>query len=204
MRDMLVAGASGYVLKDSDGDEILYAVRQAVTGGGGTLPRSHADRDRGAHRGARARAPTHPTARDRPGGAARAGGATARADLTARPRAADARHRHPRHGPDAGQGNRAPGGPLARSSRASSTARNGLARLVQRFEAAVEAGPHRVGRRGARSRARSPRRDRVVVEAPDGPAMASLNRTAAHARSSRSSSRTRWRSPPPTLRSSSP
>jgi signal transduction histidine kinase len=33
VRDMLVAGASGYVLKDSDGDQILEAVRQAATGG---------------------------------------------------------------------------------------------------------------------------------------------------------------------------
>jgi signal transduction histidine kinase len=38
VRDMLVAGASGYVLKDSDGDEILHAVRQAVTGGGVISP----------------------------------------------------------------------------------------------------------------------------------------------------------------------
>ena len=38
VRDMLVAGASGYVLKDSDGDEILTAVRQAVTGGGVLSP----------------------------------------------------------------------------------------------------------------------------------------------------------------------
>ena len=34
VRDMLVAGASGYVLKDSDGDEILNAVREAASGGG--------------------------------------------------------------------------------------------------------------------------------------------------------------------------
>ncbi len=33
VRDMLVAGASGYVLKDSDGDEILHAVMQAALGG---------------------------------------------------------------------------------------------------------------------------------------------------------------------------
>lgn len=41
--DMLVAGASGYVLKDSDGDEILRAVFQAAGGGGvlsaGVTPR---------------------------------------------------------------------------------------------------------------------------------------------------------------------
>lgn len=33
VRDMLVAGASGYVLKDSDGDQIVQAVRRAATGG---------------------------------------------------------------------------------------------------------------------------------------------------------------------------
>jgi two-component system sensor histidine kinase KdpD len=33
VRDMLVAGASGYVLKDSDGEEILKAVMQAAHGG---------------------------------------------------------------------------------------------------------------------------------------------------------------------------
>lgn len=34
VRGMLVAGASGYVLKDSDGDEILTAVSRAAVGGG--------------------------------------------------------------------------------------------------------------------------------------------------------------------------
>lgn len=34
VREMLVAGASGYVLKDSDGDDILNAVLQAAHGGG--------------------------------------------------------------------------------------------------------------------------------------------------------------------------
>ena len=38
VRDMLVAGASGYVLKDSDGDEILHAVRQAAAGRGVISP----------------------------------------------------------------------------------------------------------------------------------------------------------------------
>jgi signal transduction histidine kinase len=33
VRDMLVAGASGYVLKDSDGDEIVHAIRRAASGG---------------------------------------------------------------------------------------------------------------------------------------------------------------------------
>jgi signal transduction histidine kinase len=38
VRDMLVAGASGYVLKDSSGDEIVHAVREAATGGGVLSP----------------------------------------------------------------------------------------------------------------------------------------------------------------------
>ena len=38
VREMLVAGASGYVLKDSDGDEILNAVLQAAGGGGVLSP----------------------------------------------------------------------------------------------------------------------------------------------------------------------
>ncbi len=38
VREMLVAGASGYVLKDSDGDEILHAVLQAAGGGGVLSP----------------------------------------------------------------------------------------------------------------------------------------------------------------------
>lgn len=38
VRDMLVAGASGYVLKDSDGEEILHAVMQAAAGGGVISP----------------------------------------------------------------------------------------------------------------------------------------------------------------------
>jgi DNA-binding NarL/FixJ family response regulator len=38
VRDMLVAGASGYVLKDSDGDEIVNAIRRAATGGASLSP----------------------------------------------------------------------------------------------------------------------------------------------------------------------
>jgi two-component system sensor histidine kinase KdpD len=33
VREMLLAGASGYILKDSDGDEILHAVMEAAQGG---------------------------------------------------------------------------------------------------------------------------------------------------------------------------
>src|SRR5919197_1345910 len=38
VREMLVAGASGYVLKDSDGADILTAVAQAAAGGGVLSP----------------------------------------------------------------------------------------------------------------------------------------------------------------------
>ena len=40
VRDMLVAGASGYVLKDSDGDEIVHAIREAAAGGAVLSPQS--------------------------------------------------------------------------------------------------------------------------------------------------------------------
>jgi signal transduction histidine kinase len=38
VREMLVAGASGYVLKDSDGDSIVAAIREAAQGGGVISP----------------------------------------------------------------------------------------------------------------------------------------------------------------------
>jgi signal transduction histidine kinase len=38
VREMLVAGASGYVLKDSDGEDILNAITQAALGGGVLSP----------------------------------------------------------------------------------------------------------------------------------------------------------------------
>ena len=40
VRDMLVAGASGYVLKDSDGDEIIHAVRGGRRASPSSPPRS--------------------------------------------------------------------------------------------------------------------------------------------------------------------
>ena len=55
VREMLVAGASCYVLKDSDSDEIFHAIRQAARRRR-DLVRGHAPRDRRAHRGPRTRA----------------------------------------------------------------------------------------------------------------------------------------------------
>jgi signal transduction histidine kinase len=57
---------------------------------------------------------------------------------------------------------------------------NGLARLVHRFEAAVEAGLTEWADVVQVAREVAAGRDRVRVDAPEGPAMASLNRTAAH------------------------
>src|SRR5438093_307065 len=84
VREMLVAGASGYVLKDSDGDEILSAVLHPAPGGGVALspgpgrgqgwpvrrdaqPGRRAEDPRGA-RGERARVLTTRRGGDRPGG----------------------------------------------------------------------------------------------------------------------------------------
>jgi chemotaxis response regulator CheB len=71
VREMLVAGAAGYVLKDSDGDAIVHAVREAVSGGALLSPEvtpvvieeltDALDRER-----------RRPAARDGAGGAARA------------------------------------------------------------------------------------------------------------------------------------
>ena len=137
---MLVAGASGYVLKDTDGDEILARDPPGGHRGRRHLPRGHAHGDRGAHRGPRARTAAHPPARDRAGGAARTGRPAPRADLAARSRAPHAGHRDPGHGADAAEGHRPRGGTRRDPRTASSTGPNGLARLVHRFEAAVEAG----------------------------------------------------------------
>jgi two-component system sensor histidine kinase KdpD len=57
---------------------------------------------------------------------------------------------------------------------------NGLARLVHRFEAAVEAGLTEWADVVQVAREVAEQYERVEVDAPDQPAMASLNRTAAH------------------------
>ena len=110
VRDMLVAGASGYVLKDSDGDEILHAIRQAAAGGGVISPEVTPTRDREPHRGPRARTTPDPPVGDRPAGPAGAQRPAPRADLPARSRAPHPGHRDPGHGPDAVEGHRPGGG----------------------------------------------------------------------------------------------
>ena len=106
VRDMLVAGASGYVLKDSDGDEILTAVLQAASGGGVISPEvtpsvieeltEALERERRRARELEiAQEALHRTSR-----------AAARARLAAGSRAPDAGDRDPRDGADADQGRR--------------------------------------------------------------------------------------------------
>jgi signal transduction histidine kinase len=179
VRDMLVAGASGYVLKDSDGDEILHAVRQAHTGGGVLSPEvtptvieeltEALERERQrirqleiAQQALLERAARRHELISRLGHELRTpvtvilGMAQTLAKGTALPEER---------------------GPILESlvQRA-----NGLARLVHRFEAAVEAGLTEWADVVQVAREVAAGRDRVRVDAPEGPAMASLNRTAAH------------------------
>ena len=156
VRDMLVAGASGYVLKDSDGDEILNAVREAATGGGVISPQltpaiveeltEALERERRRTRQLeiaqealleRARTPS-------------------RAGLAPGPRAAHAGDRDPGHGPDArdrhcARGNaRGAPGPARRAG-----AGSGPARAAVRERPSRPASPS--GPTSSRSRGKSPR-----------------------------------------------
>jgi signal transduction histidine kinase len=179
VRDMLVAGASGYVLKDSDGDEILHAVRQAFTGGGVLSPEvtptvieeltEALERERRrtrqleiAQQALLERAARRHELISRLGHELRTpvtvilGMAQTLAKGTA-----PAEER----------------GPILESLVVRA---NGLARLVHRFEAAVEAGLTEWADVVQVAREVADGRDRVRIDAPEGPAMASLNRTAAH------------------------
>jgi DNA-binding NarL/FixJ family response regulator/anti-sigma regulatory factor (Ser/Thr protein kinase) len=178
VRDMLVAGASGYVLKDSDGDEILTAVREAALGGGVISPQltptvieeltEALERERRrtrqleiAQEALLERAARRHELVSRLGHELRTpvtvifGMAQTLADGTA-----------PEEDRDELLGRL-----VARS--------RDLARLVQRFEAAVEAGLTEWADVTEVAREVSAGRGRVQVDAPSTPAMASLNRMAA-------------------------
>jgi len=178
VRDMLVAGASGYVLKDSDGDEILTAVREAALGGGVISPQltptvieeltEALERERRrtrqleiAQEALLERAARRHELVSRLGHELRTpvtvifGMAQTLADGTA-----------PEEDRDELLGRL-----VARS--------RDLARLVQRFEAAVEAGLTEWADVTDVAREVSAGRGRVQVDAPSTPAMASLNRMAA-------------------------
>lgn len=178
VRDMLVAGASGYVLKDSDGDEILHAVREAATGGGIISPQltptvieeltEALDRERRRTRQLEV-------------------AQEALLERSARRRELVSRLGHELRTPVTvilGMAQTLSEGTAPEEDRPELLERlvvraNDLARLVQRFEAAVEAGltewadVNEVAREVAATNAR------LHVEATGAPAMASLNRLSA-------------------------
>ena len=179
VRDMLVAGASGYVLKDSDGDEILHAVRQAFAGGGVLSPE------------------VTPTVIDELTEAlARERRRTRQLEIAQEALLERAARRHElisRLGHELrtpvtvilGMAQTLRKGTAPEEERGEILESlvdraNGLARLVHRFEAAVEAGLTEWADVVQVAREVAAGYQRVEVEAPEGPAMASLNRTAAH------------------------
>ena len=178
VRDMLVAGASGYVLKDSDGDEILNAVREAATGGGIISPQltpTVIEELTEALERERQRTRQLEIAQE------------ALLERSARRHELVSRLGHELRTPVTvilGMAQTLSEGTAPEEDRPELLGRlvvraNDLARLVQRFEAAVEAGltewadVNEVAREVAATNAR------LQVEAAGAPAMASLNRLAA-------------------------
>jgi signal transduction histidine kinase len=179
VRDMLVAGASGYVLKDSDADEILHAVRQAVTGGGVLSPEVTPTVIEEL---------TDALARERRRTRQLEIAQEALLERSARRHELISRLGHELRTPVTvilGMAQTLAKGTAPEEERGAILESlvdraNGLARLVHRFEAAVEAGLTEWADVVQVAREVAVGRDRVSVDAPEGPAMASLNRTAAH------------------------
>ncbi|MEX0650749.1 MAG: response regulator [Actinomycetota bacterium] len=179
VREMLVAGASGYVLKDSDGDEILFAVRQAFTGGGVLSPEvtpTVIEELTEALERERRRTRQLEIAQE------------ALLERAARRHELISRLGHELRTPVTvilGMAQTLAKGTAPEQERGSILdslvdRANGLARLVHRFEAAVEAGITEWADVVQVAREVAEGNHRVEVDAPAGPAMASLNRTAAH------------------------
>ena len=179
VREMLVAGASGYVLKDSDGDEILFAVHQAFTGGGVLSPEvtpTVIEELTEALERERRRTRQLEIAQE------------ALLERAARRHELISRLGHELRTPVTvilGMAQTLAKGTAPEQERGSILdslvdRANGLARLVHRFEAAVEAGITEWADVVQVAREVAEANPRVKVDAPAGPAMASLNRTAAH------------------------
>ncbi|MBA3764132.1 MAG: response regulator [Actinobacteria bacterium] len=179
VREMLVAGASGYVLKDSDGDEIVFAVRQAFTGGGVLSPEvtpTVIDELTEALERERRRTRQLEIAQG------------ALLERAARRHELISRLGHELRTPVTvilGMAQTLAKGTAPEQDRGAVLdslvdRANGLARLVHRFEAAVEAGITEWADVVQVAREVAEGKPRVQVTAPDGPAMASLNRAAAH------------------------
>jgi signal transduction histidine kinase len=178
VRDMLVAGASGYVLKDSDGDEILTAVREAATGNGVISPQltpSVIEQLTEALERERRRTRQLEIAQE------------ALLERAARRHELVSRLGHELRTPVTvilGMAQTLSEGTAPEEDRPELLGRlvvraGDLARLVQRFEAAVEAGLTEWADVTQVAQEVSDRDDRIVVESPGIPAMASLNRMAA-------------------------
>jgi signal transduction histidine kinase len=178
VRDMLVAGASGYVLKDSDGDEIVHAIRRAANGGAllsAEVTPTVIEELTDALERERQRARQLELAQD------------ALLERSARRQQLIGRLGHELRTPvtvilGMAQALRRPGMLPEQRDAALDTLisrAEGLARLVQRFEAAVEAGLTEwadVAQVAVEAAAMDPR---VRVEIPGHPVMATLNRVAA-------------------------
>lgn len=178
VRDMLVAGASGYVLKDSDGDAILNAVIQAAAGGGLISPEvtpSVIEELTEALRRERRRAHELEVAQE------------ALIERSARRHDLIARLGHELRTPVtvilgmAQTLGRYDADPKERQEmlRRLATRAADLAKLIERLEAAVESGLTEWADVTAVAGEVAAAHDRVRVEAPGSPAMACLNRVAA-------------------------
>lgn len=178
VRDMLVAGASGYVLKDSDGDEILMAVREAATGNGVISPQltpTVIDELTEALDRERRRARELEIAQE------------ALLERAARRRELVSRLGHELRTPITvilGMAQTLHEGRASEEEQPELLERlviraRDLARLVQRLEAAVEAGLTEWADVTQVARDVASGNERILVESPQAPAMASLNRLAA-------------------------
>ena len=178
VRDMLVAGASGYVLKDSRGDEILNAVHAAARGGGVISPEvtpSVIEELTEALERERRRIRQLEIAQE------------ALLERAARRHELVSRLGHELRTPvtvilgmaqTLGHPNATEAERTEMRERLITRAKD-LSRLVGRFEAAVEAGMTEWADVVDVAQAVAEDHDRVIVDAPVAPLMASLNRQAA-------------------------
>ncbi len=167
VRDMLVAGASGYVLKDSDGDEILNAVREAAAGGGIISPQltpTVIDELTEALERERRRTRQLEIAQEALLGAR---GQPPRARVPPGSRAPHAGHRDPRHGADARGRHRAGGGPRGAPGTTGQRAPTTSPGSSSASKPAVEAGLTEWADVTDVAREVAAANDRIRVEAPD-------------------------------------
>jgi len=177
VRDMLVAGASGYVLKDSAGDDIVHAVREAATGGGILSPEvtptvideltETLERERRRTRQLEAAQEALLERAARRQQLIGRLGHELRTPVTVVLGLAQALRRHALEGAE-----------LDEALVTLVLRAEGLARLVKRFEAAVEAGLTEWANLSDIAGEVASGHPRVRVDAPPQPVMAILNRTA--------------------------